>query len=241
MPSSNKNKTLIIIIAVVLFVGAGAYLTVAQVLPAMSRYYVKKAVETGKIEIKRPFDWNKYFIFVSKEEAGELLKKSYEKGEIKYLLPQFRTKGITKLTFQIREVDNPSGAGSKLTYLLVQGLPKQTLFYAAFDGQIRPEIMNAEKPYFQLIGMTPGMMPIMALPCPNKNAKEIILGKFNEWHETELAKPIIRLETDELLDAKIFPGNWQMALIIKKEGDDFTGASFKNLLMKNNKIVMVKI
>jgi len=232
---------LIIVLVVVLLVGAAAYLTVAELWPAICRYSVKKAVETGKIEIKRSLDWNRFFVFVSKEEAGELLKKSYEKGEIKYLLPQFRTKGITQLTFQIREVDNPSGAGSKLAYLLARGLPKQTLFYANFDGQIRPEIMNPEKPYIQLLGMTPGMMPMMTLPCRDQNAKEIILGRLNEWHETELAKPIIRLETDEFLDAKIFPGNWQITLIIKKEGDDFTGASLKNLLLKDGKIVMVKI
>lgn len=95
---------------------------------------VEQAIREGKIEIKEPQEWEKYFTMVSAEEARRLLAEAKEKGEFKFLLP-FDPRGSNVLLENYPFVNRQ---GIIFTYLGVRNTPpgNSLHFYSSVDGEV---------------------------------------------------------------------------------------------------------
>jgi len=202
----------------------------------------KREIEEGFLKVSSEKDWDKYFVFVSLKEAKELLIQAENKGEFKFLFPPFKMPpGDEKLTGVIFRQENISSieTGKPITFIVISGLPRGTVFYAPSNAVARTIInTNRENPYFLIKGEDIKYNWLFYIPGEPILEKGL-LGSDKTPKTISFGVPLARLETDNYLPFSLFGGGWQVAFAIEKD-KDATLVDLNNVLTKDGKIVILK-
>lgn len=221
---------------------------------------VEKAIEQGRIEIKSPQEWQNYFTLVSPSEAREMLARAREKGEFKFLAPQFDLSKVTK-DFAI-ENRTLSSSTYKVVHLVMRGIKPGATFYSNQDGQGSGNAPSSGLTRFISIGIDNGeirqnmstiagpdykTLPVGAADWPLSP----VFGVKGATASLKIGDPLFTLPTEEIIDQGISAsagggtwrerlGDWQVHYFIKK-GDDFSLAKLEDVLRhpQTGKIAML--
>lgn len=222
--------------------------------------YAGEAIEEGKIELKKPQEWEKYFVMVSAQEARDMLARAKERGEFRFLFPQLDVAKV-KGDFVV-ENRSLSSSSTTMVYLVFRGIEKGAAFYSNLDGEastsagtsgfnkfIRVSIDNGEL----LQSLSIPVDDIVNLPGEPSWSLVAAYGVKDKTSPIFLGEPLLVLPTEDFIDWGISQsagggsfrerlGDWQIALFIRK-GNDFSLAKMENILRdpKTGKIVMVAI
>lgn len=92
---------------------------------------LEKALEAKRIELKTETDWENYFIPVSRQEAGQLLKEVQSANEFKYILP-FDPRSENVILENYIYINS---GGIELSRLAIRNLHPGTNFYSPVDSK----------------------------------------------------------------------------------------------------------
>ncbi|MDD4930981.1 MAG: hypothetical protein PHG66_02375 [Candidatus Colwellbacteria bacterium] len=243
-----KGRSIIVIssVAILIFAAAAAVIIspMSGIIGFGDKEIVRKAIASGKIEISSEADRARYFDYLDIDEVRNLLTEQDNKGDFKFLLPQFDISLGTVISEREKETE-----GEIISYITVRGLTVGTKIYADIDGFAAglyeektdpPYIRTEERVISENPGTYDGVFKVMYVPTlyvPG-GADSIFLSKLDEvLRRITIADPLMPIITDRTL-AQI-PDS-QIALSIEKKGDRNLADLDNVLLSKNGKIVMVK-
>ncbi len=244
------TKKAIIIFAGV-FVLAGIVIALMYFGPFANKMVKGKAeaaIAENLIEVKDKSQIADYFIELPQEEVKQLLADAKNKGEVKFLMPQFDLSITESFTVKNESIESED---KTVEYLTVSGLPSGTEIRASIDGLISGGIAQRNEPYVWVRQFEGGSddndrdntLTVMYFPAfiiPGNDFKP-----FSEDISAENYGPILmgtkisKILSESPLDASVVPGAVSLAVAIDKEGD-FEAAKMENLLLKNGRIVMIK-
>jgi len=184
------------------------------------------------------------FIYISADEARELLSEAGEAGKFKYIFPQIDLDNIESFTIENYEIKNEDG--SRVILLGIRGLPPGTKIYSNIDGTIRASSINYDDEDSQSLviftGKSEDFTSEFYLPYiagPNDLAPELT-GAL----DVTIGVPFTNIPDGGELEKEIFKEGWQMAIIINSlrtnELTNIIGGEIENILTKNGKIVMIR-
>lgn len=180
---------------------------------------------------------------VSPEEARSMLAEAKEKGEFKFLFPQFDMQGINSLSVENKKT-SPT---SKVMRILISGIPVGKVFKANFDGQAWPGAVGVIPPATEISGKVDDNTTLV-LQIPRVGHNPTLIGPFlapdSAGYPVTIGTPLANLETDVPLAEGYVPGGNQVSFFVRTRNPDgtydFSKATLRNVLMKDGRIAMVE-
>lgn len=212
---------------------------------------VNSAISTGSLEFDPGLksDLDKYFTFVSPDEAKNLLAEARKNGEYKMLLPQFDLISNNK-SITIKEV-KANVDGNSVTYLAVSGLVAGVHYRSGEDGLMRGGLTGGQAPYLWTFEVDANKDQAKhptrttyfpAVYDPTISGGLSLLGRTIDdvYRAVKAGDQIATLLSERgSVNKDVLKGDYQMSVSVS-DGERYDLAGFKNILLKNGKFVMVK-
>lgn len=234
-----KNETSlqrIVLWAITLLVGVALYFAIAP------HPQLRRQIEEGRMEIAQK-DFDRYFVYVSADEARRLFAEARARGEFRFLFPQVDLSGAEHLT--VESYEKESASGEKVTLLGIRGLQPDALVYSNFEGTVSAaavEYANGDRdPLIIFTGRSGDARTEFYVPyLPGAN--DVPPELEGAVHVT-FGATLTGIPDSRYLRGPAFPAQWQLAMIVARAGEAggaIDGGALKNVLLKNGKIVMVR-
>jgi hypothetical protein len=236
-------KLLILLLAIVI-IFSGTFFVFKYKKYFIPADFLSKALQEKRIEFKKSNDWNKYFVFLPKQQVDKLLTEAEDKGRFKYLFPQFDVTKTTNLIIENREIPVPD-LNTSLDSIQVKNLIPGTKLYSNFNGSIQIGVLIGQNSTTFISGKEKENNFFILSPH-TKGESKVLAGKYSDKeYPVSLSDPLLELKNNSFLDETHYPGKWQFVFYIERKmtngKSDFSVAGFENLLTQNNKIVMIKL
>jgi hypothetical protein len=205
-----------------------------------------KAISAGIVEIKSREDIDKYFVFVSPERATEILSKAREKGEEKYIFPQFDISLSGGVPITIEPIESEI-EGAPFNFITVRGLPSGIKIYSSVGGFLRGDVISSGTSSYAWVkeiwaeeGNEDVILTYIAAPSFGELGGSVLADGIDEaYGEMGFGDHFANLATDGSLPELLVSGGAQIATAVSGNDGKYIKFDFEDILTYQGRIVMI--
>lgn len=202
------------------------------------------------VEVK---NWDNYFVYLPVEEVRSTLLEAEQKEEFKILFPQFSfplgEERIDDISFgnlmrssTLEESFFNRGPGS--AFLVLDGFPRNTVFYSISDATIRTIKIPSESLEFNnsvtVFQAQSGDLKWEIYVAGEILLKEAMIGSDETEKIVSIGTPLFALGNHQIIPASVFgTAGFQIAFIAAK-GENYETANLLNILTRGGRFVMLQ-